>query len=279
MKRKLPQSGIRISVERFHISPLNVRFGEPFGQSEEDLQLISNLKNGKIISPFKARPENGNYGIVVGRRRFLAKKASGARYFVVGDDCLIEAMTSQEARESSLIENLEIFRRSMNPIMRAKELKKIMNGSNLSLRATAKQLGIPRSTLSDWLRILQLSPRMQKVLSKGLLNFTTGLLVAKMVLGEVLEAKLAEILEIEGFNVFKKELARIATRKVKRGIPKGAYAVVKTTWDRNNKKEMKYFELICKMAEKRKIAVGTYTKEFLVRHLNKIKSEKAGGGN
>ncbi len=275
MKEKLPEVGTRIPVEKFHVSLLNVRFGEPFGKSKEDRQLISNLTNGRIIAPFKARPENEKYGVFVGRRRFLAKKALGAKYFVVGEDCLIEIVTNQEAREASLIENLEIFRKSMDPIARAKGLKKVIDGSNLSLRTTAKKLGIPRSNLSDWLKVLELSPRMQKVLSKGLLNFTNGLLVAKMKLGEVMEEKLAETLEAEGFDVFKKELERINVKKLKRGIPKGAYTIVRTTWDTNNKKEMEYYELICKIAEKRGLSVGAYTKDFLIRHIDQIMNEKS----
>lgn len=108
--KDLLKLGNSIPVEEFHVSPLNVRFGKPFGGSEEDQLLIANLRKGKIIGPFKARPEEDSYGVVVGRRRFLAKKEAGARQFVVGVDCLIEEMTDDEAREMSLIENLEALR-------------------------------------------------------------------------------------------------------------------------------------------------------------------------
>lgn len=49
--------GEHISVDKFHVSKMNVRAEEPFGESEEDKQLISNLTRGKIIGPFKARLE------------------------------------------------------------------------------------------------------------------------------------------------------------------------------------------------------------------------------
>jgi len=37
--------------------------------------LTANLRGDKVISPFKARSEGDGYGVVVGRRRFLARKA------------------------------------------------------------------------------------------------------------------------------------------------------------------------------------------------------------
>ena len=51
---KLPSAGEEIPVERFHVSRLNVRAGEPFGQSEEDQLLIHQLDRGKIVAAFKA---------------------------------------------------------------------------------------------------------------------------------------------------------------------------------------------------------------------------------
>jgi len=47
-------------------------------EREEDRALIDQLRRGRIIEPFKARPEG--YGVVVGRRPFLAKKDVGAKF-------------------------------------------------------------------------------------------------------------------------------------------------------------------------------------------------------
>ena len=119
MTGKMPDQGEEIPVERFHVSKLNVRAGEPFGQSEEDELLIHQLNRGKIVAAFKARPEEDGFGVFVGRRRFLAKKEAGTKSFVVGSDVVIEALNEEEAKEQSLIENLKILRKEMNPITRA----------------------------------------------------------------------------------------------------------------------------------------------------------------
>lgn len=109
-KGELAKLGEQIPAGSFHVSELNVRAGHPFGESEEDRALIDQLRRGKIIGPFKGRLERDGYGVVVGRRRYLAKKETGAKFFVVGSDCLIEEMSDEEAREASLIENLSILR-------------------------------------------------------------------------------------------------------------------------------------------------------------------------
>jgi ParB family chromosome partitioning protein len=270
---KLPKIGDRIPVEKLHVSALNVRAEEPFGEAEEDKQLIANLRRGKIIGPFKARPEGDGYGVIVGRRRFLAKKEAGAKYFVVGTDCLIEEMTDEEAREASLIENLDILRKTMNPITRAERLAEIIEFSPLGLRETARRLGISASTLSEWLKILELSPRMQEVVAKGLLGYTDALMVARMKLDEALQNELAEVVETKGVEAFKRELMRISEGKMKRGIPKAVYEVNRVVWDKRNRKEMSYYETLTKAAERKGMKVPEFIKDFLIRHIDEIEKE------
>lgn len=262
--------GTRIPARKFHVSPLNVRAEEKFGEAEEDKKLKANLTQGKIIAPFKARPEGRGYGVVVGRRRFLAKKENGTQEFIVGVDCLIENMTDEEAREASLVENLDVLRKNMNPISRAKKLNEIVAHSPTGLRGIARKLGLSASTLSEWLKILELSPRMQEVMVRGLLTFSDGLNLARKELGQAKQDELAELSETEGPSAFHKELARLATRKMKRGIPKNAYLIDRVIWDRRNRKEMSHYEILRKAAEANKMKVHEYIKSLIIKHIDEI---------
>jgi ParB family chromosome partitioning protein len=275
MVKTLPKVGDRIPVEKFHISKMNVRADEPFGEAEEDKQLILQLRRGRIIGPFKARPEGDGYGVVVGRRRFLAKKEIGAKYFVVGADCLIEEMSDEEAKEASLIENLEILRKEMNPIIRAKKLAEIVAFSPSGLRGTARRLGIPASTLSEWLKVLELSPEMQEVVAQGLLCYTDALMVARMKLGEALQHQLAEVLKTKGLEAFRKELIKATVGKPRRGLPRGIYKIDRLIWDKRNRTEMGYYEILTTAAEKKGIKVPEYVKDFVIRHIQEIAKEIA----
>jgi len=211
--------------------------------------------------------------VVVGRRRFLAKKEIGAKYFVVGADCLIEEMSDEEAKEASLIENLEILRKEMDPITRANKLNEIIAFSPLGLRGTARRLGISASTLSEWLKILELGPKMQEAVAKGLLYYTDALMVARMKLGEAAQDELVEVLESEGLEAFKKELMRVIGGKMKRGIPRDVYRIDRLIWDKRNRKEMGYYEILMKVAEKKGMKVPEYIKDFMIKHIEEITKE------
>jgi len=244
-----------------------VRAGRPFGEREEDRALIDQLRRGKIIGPFKARPEGDGYGVVVGRRRFLAKKSAGAKFFVVGSDCLIEEMTDEVAREASLIENLSILRKEMDPITRAVRLNEIVSFSPVGLRGTARRLGIPASTLSEWLKVLELSPKMQEAVANGLLCYTDALRLAKMKIGQLEQDELAEILEKEGIEAFKKELGRLGKKRLKRGAPKGKYLILRATFDKMYPPDVELYEEIAQRAEVKKMKLDEYCKYVLTEHV------------
>ncbi|MDH5266036.1 MAG: hypothetical protein OEW62_00005 [Candidatus Bathyarchaeota archaeon] len=265
-KGELPKLGELLSVDKFHVSELNVRAGRPFGESEEDRALIDQLRRGKIIGPFKSRPEGDGYGVVVGRRRFLAKKEASARFFVVGSDCLIEEMSDEEAREASLIENLSILRKEMDAITRATRLNEIVSFSPAGLRATARRLGIPASTLSEWLKILELSPKMQEAVARGLLCYTDALKLAKMKIGQMKQDELAEILEKEGIEAYRKELERLAMKKLKKGAPKGKYLILRATFDRAYPTDVELYEKLKRLAETKQMKLDEYCKWVLAEH-------------
>jgi len=270
IENKLIQMGDRIPVGKFRVSPLNVRAEEPFGEAEEDERLIAQLRRGKIVGPFKVRKEGDSYGVFVGRRRFLAKKEGGTKYFVVGTDCLIEEASDEAAREASLIENLEILRKKMNPITRAKILNEVISFSTSGLRSTARRLGISASTLSEWLKVLELGPKMQKALKKDLLLYTDALMIARMELGIDLQDKLAEVAEIEGPDALKKEVLRISKGKKKRGIPKGVYITMRTTFDKRYKPDVELYEKLTKLAEAKNMKLDEYCKWVLIEHANPV---------
>jgi ParB family chromosome partitioning protein len=119
------------------------------------------------------------------------------------DLIVIEKMTDEEALEASLVENLDVLRRTMNPIRRAEGLKALLANSPQGLRETARRLGIPPSNLSEWLKILELSPKLQEAMTKDLLSYTDGLIVARMKLDEALQNELAETLEKKGIETFR----------------------------------------------------------------------------
>jgi ParB/RepB/Spo0J family partition protein len=153
-KRALPKIGDKIPIEKFFVSATNMRVDEPFGESPEDKALIEHFKSTGIVQPFKARPEGDGYGVVVGRRRFLALKEAGVKEVTVGQHVWIEEMSDEEAMDASLKENLEDFHRTPDPVTRAKAISTYLSKLPTGLRGLARAWGISHSTLSEYLKIL-----------------------------------------------------------------------------------------------------------------------------
>ena len=251
MVRELPKLGDRIPLEKFHVSKTNVNVDEPFGESEEDKKLIANLRAGKrIVQKFLARPEGDGYGVYVGRRRFLGKEKAGAKFFVVGQDCLIGDVGDEEAEEASWTENFKEFHKGMNPITRAKGLNRFVSRTAGGIRGYSRKSGIPASSIAEFLMVLKLSEKMQDVVARGLLTFTDGLRLARMKLGEDLQDRLAGVLETQSLEAFKKELARLSAGKGRpRGIPPGVYHIVRAVFDKRHAPDVEAIEKLDKLAE------------------------------
>lgn len=267
MAKELPKAGTSISIKKFHVSPMNARYGEPFGEAEEDKNLIAQLKHGEIIQPMRARLESDGYGVYVGGRRLQAEKAVGTKEFVVGKDVIIADVNDEDALEASWIENLRFFRKDMNPVTRAEKLNELLASSTIGLRGKAREWGIPPSTLVDWLKPLELSPGMQKAVSDGHVCYTDGLHVARMELGQELQNKLATVAETEGTEAFRKELGRVKTGRQKRGLPKDTYLILRTNFDKRYRPDMELWETINKLAEAKEMELDAFNKFVLKEHI------------
>lgn len=265
---EIPKFGERIPADRLHVSKLNVRVDEPFGESESDKLLIENLRRGKTIQPFKAKPEGKGFGIYVGRRRFLAKMAVGAKHFVVGQDVLIDNISDDAAREDSLIENLSVLREEINPVVRARKVQDLIDFNMIGIREVARRLGLGPSTLSEWVKILELSPAMQETVAKGLIYYKDALTLAKTKPTEFQQQKLAEAAEAGGRDGYLATLETIQTGHEKRGIPKGKYIVVRTMFERAH--EEGFYSKLGQLAKAKNMEVDEYSKWVLIEHVKSL---------
>lgn len=281
---RLPNVGDKIPIDLFYVSKTNMRADDPFPQNEEDEALIRHFApvRARVVQPFKARPEDKEghwahgmdpslavgYGVVVGRRRFLAMKMAGRlKEFTVGADVLIEEITDEEAMDASLKENLEEFRRAPDPITRADAINRFLSRLPTGLRGLARYWGMPHSTLSEYLKILDLNPAMQAVVKKRIVSFRDGLATARLRLGDEMQTRLAEVAETQGVGAFKRELARLMAGKGKKGIPSGVYIVVRSTFDKRSRDDLRCYKTLEKLAEKEGMKVADYTKKIVVDHI------------
>ncbi len=133
---------------------------------EYELKLLSDsiAANG-IIQPLAVRKtDSGKYEIIAGERRFRAAKMVGLRRI----PCVIHTADEQTAAILSLTENLQ--RSNLNIFEEARAIDKLINYYGISQSEAAIKLGIAQSTLSNKLRILNLSPEIQQSITKARLT-------------------------------------------------------------------------------------------------------------
>jgi len=271
-KRVLPKIGEKIPINQFFVSKTNMRVDESFGESPEDKALVEHFRRTGIVQPFKARLEGDGYGVVVGRRRFLALKEAGVKELTVGQHVWIEEMDDGEAMDASLKENLEEFHKTPDPVTRAKAINAYLGRLPTGLRGLARAWGISHSTLSEYLKILELNPDMQKAVQKGNVSFRDALAASRLELEDKKQTELAEAAEKEGVDTFKQELARLMAGKGKRGIPAGVYIVIRSIFDKRSE-DLKYYEALQKLAQEKGLDVADYAKKVLIDHIKSVVGE------
>lgn len=252
MAKALAKTGDVISAAKFHVSKCNVRFEEPFGDDDEDQRLIRQIRmTKKLVEPFKARLENDGFGVYAGGRRFRGAVEAGFVSFTVGKDVLITEVSDEDAVDESIVENIGFLRKSMNPIKRAQRINERISSTPGGLTSYARRIGVAKQTLSEWLKVLELSEGMQKAVTKDLLFYTDALKVTRMDIEPEAQDKLAEMLETEGMEKFQKELESYSDKRLKRGIPPGKYLVIRVVLDKFYEPDMALDKILAKLAEAR----------------------------
>lgn len=145
-----------IPIGQIEANPLQPR--QEFNQ-DELLQLVQSIKANGLIQPITVRKlTESSYQIVSGERRFRASKLAGLKSL----PCYIRKVDDDAILELALIENIQ--RSDLNPIEIAVSYQRLIDELRYSQEELALRVGKKRSTVSNFLRILKLTPQIQKAL-------------------------------------------------------------------------------------------------------------------
>ncbi|MGE4466520.1 ParB/RepB/Spo0J family partition protein [Sphaerochaeta sp.] len=158
------QRVLEVPVEQIRANPNQPR--KEFNQEALE-ELSQSIKREGVLQPILVEEiAPGLYSIVAGERRYRAAKIAGLERIPV----LVKDFTQMQRLEVSLIENIQ--RESLNPIEEAKAYAYLIQEAGITQEELAKRLGKNRSTISNSIRLLQLSSSMQQDLLNG--KFTAG---------------------------------------------------------------------------------------------------------
>lgn len=134
---------------------------------EKDLEeLAESIRENGIIQPLiVAELENGQYELVAGERRLRASKKAGLEQVPV----VVKRATDREKMIMSIIENVQ--RSDLNCVEEALAYYQLMTEYKLTQEDVAKKLGKERSTVANFLRILNLPRPVIDLLQKEMLSF------------------------------------------------------------------------------------------------------------
>ncbi len=174
-------------------------------------ELAASIKNQGVLQPILVEEiAPGEYSIVAGERRFRASKIAGLETIPV----LVKDFTDLQRLEVSLIENIQ--RENLNPIEEAKAYAYLIQEAGITQEELASRVGKNRSTISNSIRLLQLSSTMQNDLLSG--KFSAG--QARALLSVVNPADR----EILYRSVLEKDLSVRATEQLASQFNKGKRA-------------------------------------------------------
>ena len=127
--------------------------------------LASSIRAQGIIQPIVVRQlESGKYEIIAGERRWRA--AQLAELYEV--PVVVKDVTDLEAMCLALIENIQ--RQDLNPLEEARGVSRLLLEFEMTHDAIAGALGKSRSTITNLLRLLDLSPSVKQMLEEGKLE-------------------------------------------------------------------------------------------------------------
>jgi ParB family chromosome partitioning protein len=207
-------------------------------------ELSQSIKQQGVLQPILVEEiAPGQFSIVAGERRYRAAKLAGLEKVPV----LVKDFTDMQRLEVSLIENIQ--RENLNPVEEAKAYAYLIQEAGITQEELAKRLGKNRSTISNSMRLLQLSAPMQQDLLSG--KFSAG--QARALLSVVNPADR----EILYKTVLEKDLSVRATEQLASQFNKGKRAAYQGTKKQRARKNAEKPREIAEAEDRFLLAFGT----------------------
>ena len=128
-------------------------------------ELKGSIKKHGIIQPIVVRKMANGYEIVAGERRLKAAKEIGLKKI----PAIIKSFNNEKSLEIALVENIQ--REDLNPVEQANAFKRLIDEFNLTQQELAEVTGKSRALVTNTIRLLKLSPEIQKNISEGKISF------------------------------------------------------------------------------------------------------------
>jgi ParB family transcriptional regulator, chromosome partitioning protein len=127
--------------------------------------LTSSIRAVGVLQPVLVRPtSDGGYQLIAGERRWRAAKRAGLPTI----PAIVRDVSDMPSIEHALIENLH--RQDLNPLEEAGAYQQLIEDFGLTHEQLSTRVGKSRAAITNTLRLFQLPPSVQKMVSEGALS-------------------------------------------------------------------------------------------------------------
>ena len=189
--QELSRQTLEVPVDSIEPNPFQPRTDFDETALEE---LAQSIRVHGIIQPLTLRRlHEGKYQLIAGERRWRAAQLAG----LTTVPAYIRIANDQGMLEMAIVENIQ--RSNLNPMEMAFSLQRLIDECKLTHEELSNRVGKQRSTVTNFLRLLKLPPKIQQSIrqediSMGHAKAIAGLEEVSsqlMVLGEVLQKELS----------------------------------------------------------------------------------------
>ena len=152
--------------QTLNINRIEPNKNQPRKEFNEDAlqELADSIKQFGVIEPLVVVKRKGYYELIAGERRWRAAWLAGLKEVPV----VIKDYDDQQIVEIALIENIQ--REDLNPIEEAHAYERLIQEFNLTQDEVAERVSKSRTTVTNALRLLKLTEKVQQMLIDDMLS-------------------------------------------------------------------------------------------------------------
>ena len=156
----------KASKQTKNINRIEPNKNQPRKEFNEDAlqELADSIKQFGVIEPLVVVKRKGYYELIAGERRWRAARLAGLKEVPV----VIKDYDDQQIVEIALIENIQ--REDLNPIEEAHAYERLIQEFNLTQDEVAERVSKSRTTVTNALRLLKLTEKVQQMLIDDMLS-------------------------------------------------------------------------------------------------------------
>ncbi|ASK32217.1 chromosome partitioning protein ParB [Chryseobacterium sp. T16E-39] len=216
---------VEVAIEDIYPNPTQPR---TYFDEKALNELAQSIKNLGVIQPITLRKEGERFEIISGERRFRASKIAG----LTSIPAYIRLVNDQELLEMALVENIQ--REDLDSIEIALTYQRLLDEIGMTQENLSQRVGKDRSTITNSIRLLRLSPDIQNAIRSGEISAGHGRAIISMDNDE-LQQILFDLIIKEQLNVRQAEQAATALKNPKSPAAKKVKAELSNNYKRAQK--------------------------------------------